>query len=89
MWKLANLLFQEGDIKRAYTYIECSMQDATFCNARYRTQEISELLPVISWTYENKLREEKTQMVALVDVYKRQDGMRSQRIFTFGLNMTL
>mgnify|MGYP003007361572 CR=1 FL=1 len=55
LWKLANLLFQEGDIKRAYTYIECSMQDATFCNARYRTQEISELLPVISWTYENKL----------------------------------
>lgn len=66
LWKLANLLFQEGDIKRAYTYIECSMQDATFCNARYRTQEISELLPVISRTYENKLREEKTQMVALV-----------------------
>ena len=42
------------------------MQDATFCNARYRTQEISELLPVISRTYENKLKEEKTQMVALV-----------------------
>ena len=66
LWKLANILFQEGDIKRAYTYIECSMQDATFCNARYRTQEISELLPVISRTYENKLKEEKTQMVALV-----------------------
>lgn len=65
LWKLANLLFQEGDIDRAYTYIECSMQDATFCNARYRTQEISELLPVISRTYENKLRQEKTQMVAL------------------------
>lgn len=27
LWKLANILFQEGDIKRAYTYIECSMQD--------------------------------------------------------------
>lgn len=65
LWKLANLLFREGDIDRAYTYIECSMQDATFCNARYRTQEISEMLPVISQTYENKLRQEKTQMVAL------------------------
>ena len=65
LWKLANLLFQEGDINRAYTYIECSMQDATFCNARYRTQEISEMLPIISRTYENKLRQEKTQMVAL------------------------
>lgn len=65
LWKLANLLFQEGDIDRAYTYIECSMQDATFCNARYRTQEISEMLPVISRTYENKLRQEKTQMAAL------------------------
>ncbi len=55
LWKLANLLFREGDIKRAYTYIECSMQDATFCNARYRTQEISELLPVISRTYEKQV----------------------------------
>lgn len=59
LWKLANLLYGEGDIERAYTYMECSMQDATFCNARYRTMEISGMLPVINSTYEAKLHEEK------------------------------
>ena len=65
LWKLANLLYQEGDIERAYNYMECSMQDATFCNARYRTLEISEMLPVINLTYETKLRQEKEQLVTL------------------------
>lgn len=63
LWKLANLLYGEGDIERAYTYMECSMQDATFCNARYRTMEISGMLPVINSTYEAKLHEEKEQLV--------------------------
>ena len=58
LWKLANLLYGEGDIERAYTYMECSMQDATFCNARYRTMEISGMLPVINSTYEAKLHED-------------------------------
>lgn len=65
LWKLANLLYGEGDIERAYTYMECSMQDATFCNARYRTMEISGMLPVINSTYEAKLHEEKEQLVTL------------------------
>lgn len=41
------------------------MQDATFCNARYRTMEISGMLPVINSTYEAKLHEEKEQLVTL------------------------
>ena len=45
--------------------MECSMQDATFCNARYRTMEISGMLPVINSTYEAKLHEEKEQLVTL------------------------
>lgn len=65
LWKLANLLYGEGDIERAHTYMECSMQDATFCNARYRTMEISGMLPVINSTYEAKLHEEKEQLVTL------------------------
>lgn len=69
LWKLANLLYGEGDIERAYTYMECSMQDATFCNARYRTMEISGMLPVINSTYEAKLHEEKEQLVTLLYGY--------------------
>lgn len=66
LWKLADLLFKEGDITRAYTYIECSMQDATFCNARYRTQEISSMLPLINQAYENKLQQEKSHLLTSV-----------------------
>lgn len=66
LWELANILFQEGDINRAYTYIECSMQDAIFCKARYRTQEISEMLPVINQAYESKLQNERRQLITSV-----------------------
>ena len=65
LWKLANLLYGEGDIESAYTYMECSKQDATFCKARFRTMEISGMLPVINSTYEAKLHEEKEQLVTL------------------------
>ena len=80
LWKLANLLFQEGDIKRAYTYIECSMQDATFCNARYRTQEISELLPVISRTYENKLKHINSDLHTLNDKLQESNHVKEEYI---------
>lgn len=65
LWKLANLLYHEGDVDRAYVYMECSMQDATFCKARYRAIKISEMLPVISSTYEAKLRKEKEQLATM------------------------
>lgn len=65
LWKLVDLLYAEGDIERAYNYMECSMQDALFCKARYRTLKISEMLPVIASTYEAKLLEEKNQLVSL------------------------
>lgn len=65
LWKLADLLYEEGDIKRAYTYMECSMEDATFCKARYRTFQISKMLPIINQSYENKLRQEKKELVLL------------------------
>jgi hypothetical protein len=38
----------EGDINRAYLYIQRSLEDALFCNARLRTYEISKMLPIIN-----------------------------------------
>ena len=32
--QLAVILFEEGDTKRAYTYMDHAMNDAVFCNAR-------------------------------------------------------
>ena len=61
--KLAVLLFQEGDINRAYTYIKCSLEDASFCNARFRVLQISETLPIIIAAYDKKIKQEKEKLL--------------------------
>lgn len=57
--KLAVVLYNEGDMERAYTYIKCAMEDASFAKARFRMIEISEALPIIVASYDNKMKEEK------------------------------
>lgn len=61
--KLATILYNEGDLDRAYTYIRCAMEDATFCKARFRTLEISETLPIITAAYDKKVKQEKANLV--------------------------
>lgn len=60
--KLAILLYEDGDIERAYTYIKCSMEDALFCSARMRTLEISQMLPIINSAYDQKVKQEKERL---------------------------
>lgn len=49
---LANLLFEEGgELKRASRYIENSMDDANFYNARLRSIQIAKLYPLIQNAY--------------------------------------
>lgn len=64
--KLAILLYEEGDIDRAYNYMKCSMEDAIFCNARLRTLEISQMLPIINATYDLKTKKEHNRLVILL-----------------------
>lgn len=49
--RLAILLNHEGDDERAYTYIRCALDDALFCNARPRSEEILESIPIIDAAY--------------------------------------
>lgn len=51
LWRLAAILYEEGDIERAYTYVSRSLDDATFSNARLRTLEITQTLPIIKNAY--------------------------------------
>lgn len=60
--KIAFILYEEGDIDRAYTYIKRSLEDALFCNAKLRTYEISKMLPIINQAYENKNETNRTQL---------------------------
>ena len=61
--KLAVLLYQEGDINRAYVYIICAMEDAAFCGARFRILEMSEILPIINAAHDRKMKQDKEKLL--------------------------
>lgn len=60
--KLAVLLYQEGDIERAYSYVKLCMEDAAACNARLRKLEILEIFPIINDAYQQKTEKQQEQM---------------------------
>lgn len=67
LWRLATILFEEGDIERAYTYISRSQADASFCNARLRTIEVTQILPIVEKAYRTKTQQEhRHTLLALI-----------------------
>lgn len=60
--KLASLVYEAGDIDRAYNYLKCSLEDATLCNARLRTLEISQVFPIIDQAYQLKTKRQQQEM---------------------------
>lgn len=58
---LALTYYEEGDIEKAYRFIQSAIEDAIFCNVRYRTIESSEFYPVINSTYLKKEKIQKEQ----------------------------
>lgn len=67
--KLAVLLYQEGDIERAYSYVKICMEDVAACNARLRKLEILEIFPIINDAYQQKTEKQQEQMKwALVSI---------------------
>ncbi|MFA5971761.1 MAG: DUF6377 domain-containing protein [Lentimicrobiaceae bacterium] len=61
--RLAFLLYEDGDVDRAYKYIRQSLEDALFCNARLRTYEISQMLPIIDKAYQLQTEARQRQLV--------------------------
>jgi hypothetical protein len=62
MMSLALLLFEEGDIDNSYKFIKFSMDDAVFCNARFRAFEISKVFPIIDAAYKSKTDAQKSKL---------------------------
>ena len=56
IWMLAGRLSAEGDMERAYRYVECSWRCATMFNAHLRSWQISPVLTVINDNYKSQLR---------------------------------
>ncbi|GHT53355.1 hypothetical protein FACS189446_0540 [Bacteroidia bacterium] len=62
MLALALLLYDEGNIDEAYKCIKSSMDDAVFCNAYFRTYELSKIFPIIDSAYQEKTAKQKAEL---------------------------
>jgi acyl carrier protein phosphodiesterase len=62
MMALALLLYGEGNIDKAYKCIKSSMDDAVFCNAYFRTYELSKIFPIIDSAYQEKTAKQRSEL---------------------------
>lgn len=66
---LAFLLYEDGDVDRAYNYMKRSLDDAVFCNARLRTFEISKMMPIIDKAYQHQTESrQRLMMISLISI---------------------
>lgn len=64
--ELAHWLFQKGDIKRAYWYSLCSLEDANAFNARQHSMEVAQMQPVINEAYQRLMQSSRKWLVFLI-----------------------
>ncbi|MBU2915509.1 MULTISPECIES: DUF6377 domain-containing protein [Reichenbachiella] len=60
--QLAQLLYEDHQIERAYRYIKFSFQDAEFFNSRLRFIEISNIFPLITAAYQKRIDQQNTKL---------------------------
>ena len=92
--QLAFLLYEDGDIDRAYDYMKCALEDAGACNARARIVEAAEIFPVVNRAY--RIRSDRKQrtivglllgsvllaaslVLSLLHVYRQMQRLRQAR----------
>lgn len=64
--KLALILYEEGDIERAYRYLHRCVDDANACNVRLRIIEVSSIIPLIDSAYSAKEARDKRSLTVLL-----------------------
>lgn len=60
---LADILYQQGDIKRAYTYTKKALADANFYGARHRKIQVGTILPIIEEEKINTVESQKRLLI--------------------------
>lgn len=63
LWALADSLYANGDVNRAYHYIHYSLDNANLYNARLRSTQISGIQSIINKTYQAKSDQQKEKLV--------------------------
>lgn len=60
--QLALLLYDEGDLDRAYHFLTIAVEDAAKCNARQRIVELNDIYPMVNGIYVNMVRNQKKNL---------------------------
>lgn len=104
MQALASLLYQTGNIDAAYTCIQSSMEDAIFCNAKFRTYEVSQIFPIIDTAYQEHQKNRKKMLgsfllvtsiltifllMAVIFVYRQMKKVSKIKVELFNINLEL
>ena len=63
---LAQLCYEANQVDRAYRYLVCTMEDASFCKARLRTIEVSNIFPIIDHAYKKEATQRTKIMHMLI-----------------------
>ncbi|MDD3078626.1 MAG: DUF6377 domain-containing protein [Paludibacter sp.] len=63
---LALIYYEKGDINKAHKFMQAAIDDAIFCNVRYRTIEISSSYPIINASYQEKEKNQKNTLQILL-----------------------
>lgn len=61
--KLAEMLYNEGDIANAYKYVKTASQDAEFYGARQRKVQVAAIYPVIEGKHLNQVESKRLMLV--------------------------
>ena len=64
--EVALILFQRGDVERAYQYMNCCINDADRSKARLRTIEMAGDMPLILKTYQQMIQEQQHKQHILI-----------------------
>lgn len=61
MIALAGLMFEQGDLHRAFEYINCALEDASFAHARLRSAEVMDIMPIIDSAFHDSEMEKSKE----------------------------
>lgn len=104
LWMLAEILFQENDMERAYNYIRFSWSETVFYNARLRSLQSAGILSLIDRTYQTTVEKKNRQLqnylllssilgllltVALVYIYSQMRRLSETRKYLQKANSSL
>ena len=60
--ELAEMLYREGDVDRAYRYMNVALDDANFYNSRFKNAVIARIYPIVEMSYLEMLDQQQHRM---------------------------